>query len=101
MSLVSSSAVFSKNFDMFVWTSGFQKSLAHTDFNMFVDERTSANESPEIHYTISHQYLHFYWSWEEVLYAEITLDEWIPKLALVLPYSQTHMNKWCLKLWYF
>ena len=31
---------------MFVWTSGFQKSLAHTDFNMFVDERTSANESP-------------------------------------------------------
>ena len=31
--------------DMFVWTSGFQKSLAHTDFNMFVDEGTSANES--------------------------------------------------------
>ena len=31
---------------MFVWTSGFQKSLAHTDFNMFVDEWTSANESP-------------------------------------------------------
>ena len=40
-------AVFSKNFDMFVWTSGFQKSLAHTDFNMFVDEWTSANESPD------------------------------------------------------
>ena len=31
---------------MFVWTSGFQKSLAHTDFDMFVDEWTSANESP-------------------------------------------------------
>ena len=33
---------------MFVWTSGFQKSLAHTDFNMFVDEWTSANESPTL-----------------------------------------------------
>ena len=32
---------------MFVWTSGFQSSLAHTDFNMFVDEWTSANESPD------------------------------------------------------
>ena len=31
---------------MFVWTSGFQKSHAHTDFNMFVDEWRSANESP-------------------------------------------------------
>ena len=30
--------IFSKSFDMFVWTNGFQKSLAHTDFNMFVDE---------------------------------------------------------------
>ena len=30
---------------MFVWTSGFQKLLALTDFNMFVDEWTSANES--------------------------------------------------------
>ena len=40
-------AVFSKNFDMFVWMSGFQKSLEHTDFNMFVDEWTSANESPD------------------------------------------------------
>ena len=37
--------IFSKNFNMFVWMSGFQKSLAHTDFNMFVDEWTSANES--------------------------------------------------------
>ena len=35
-----------KIFDMFVWMSGFQKSLHHTDFNMFVDEWTSANESP-------------------------------------------------------
>ena len=35
-----------RNFDMVVWMSGFQKSLAHTDFNMFVDEWTSANESP-------------------------------------------------------
>ena len=26
-----------KFFDMFVWMSGYQKSLAHTDFNMFVD----------------------------------------------------------------
>ena len=39
---------FSKIFNMFVWTSGFQKSLAHTDYNMFVDEWTSANESPGI-----------------------------------------------------
>ena len=30
---------------MFVCTSGFQKSLAHTDFNMFMDEWTSANKS--------------------------------------------------------
>ena len=38
--------IFSKSFDMFVWTSGFQKSLAYTDFNMFVDEWTSVNKSP-------------------------------------------------------
>ena len=38
--------IFSKIFDMFVWMSGFQKSLAHTDFSMFVDEWTGANESP-------------------------------------------------------
>ena len=31
---------------MFVWTSGFQNPLVHTDFNMFVDEWMSANESP-------------------------------------------------------
>ena len=31
---------------MFVWTSGFQNSLAYTDFNMFVDEWRSDNESP-------------------------------------------------------
>ena len=37
--------IFSKIFNMFVQTSGFQKSLAHTDFNMFVDDWTSANES--------------------------------------------------------
>ena len=30
--------IFSKIFNMFVWMSGFQKSRAHTDFNMFVDE---------------------------------------------------------------
>ena len=29
-----------------VWMSGRQISLVHTHFNMFVDERTSANESP-------------------------------------------------------
>ena len=28
---------------MFVWTSGFQNSLVHTDFNMFVDEWMSVN----------------------------------------------------------
>ena len=33
---------------MFVWMSGFHNPLALTDFNMFVDERTSANESPGI-----------------------------------------------------
>ena len=38
--------IFSKSFDMFVWTSGFQKSLVHTDFKMFVDEWKSASESP-------------------------------------------------------
>ena len=50
MSLVSSSvsSIFSKFSDMFVWMSGFQKSLAHTDFNMFVDEWMSANKSPEV-----------------------------------------------------
>ena len=29
---------------MFVWTSGFQNPLVHTDFDMFVDEWTSVNE---------------------------------------------------------
>ena len=32
---------------MFAWTSGFHNPLAHTHFNIFVDEWTSANESPE------------------------------------------------------
>ena len=32
--------------DMFVWMSGFYNPLAHTYFNMFVDEWTSANDSP-------------------------------------------------------
>ena len=31
---------------MLVWTNGFHNPLAHTDFNMFVDEWTSADESP-------------------------------------------------------
>ena len=35
-----------RNLDMFVWMSGFHNPLAHTNFNMFVDEWTSANESP-------------------------------------------------------
>ena len=35
-----------RNVDMFVWTSGFHNPLAHTHFNMFVDEWVSANESP-------------------------------------------------------
>ena len=34
------------NLDMFEWTSSFHYQLVHTDFNMFVDEWTSANESP-------------------------------------------------------
>ena len=38
--------VFSNCFDMLVWMSAFQKSLAHTDFNMFVDEWMCADESP-------------------------------------------------------
>ena len=33
---------------MFVWMSGFQNLLEHTDFNMFVDDWTSANESPAL-----------------------------------------------------
>ena len=28
----------SKKCDMFLWTSGFQNPLVHTDFDMFVDE---------------------------------------------------------------
>ena len=38
--------------DMFVWTSDFHNPLAHTHFNMFVDEWTSANESPANHLKI-------------------------------------------------
>ena len=34
------------NLGMFVWMSGFQNLLIHTHFDMFVDEWTSANESP-------------------------------------------------------
>ena len=30
--------MFSKIFGIFVWMNGFQKSLAHTDYNMFVDD---------------------------------------------------------------
>ena len=40
---------------MFVWTSGFQNLLTHTHFDMFVDEWTSANESPVM--------IHMYNSW--------------------------------------
>ena len=42
---------------MVVWTSGFHNPLIHTDFNMFVDEWTSANESPEkpVRTLMSHQ----------------------------------------------
>ena len=35
-----------RNLNLFVWMSGFHNPLIHTDFNMFVDEWTSANESP-------------------------------------------------------
>ena len=31
---------------MFVWTSGFQMSLVHQDFDIFVDKRTSVNGNP-------------------------------------------------------
>ena len=37
-----------RNLDMFVLTSGSHNPLVHTHFNMFVDEWTSANESPEL-----------------------------------------------------
>ena len=37
---------------MFVWTSGFQKSLAHSDFNMFVDEWMSASKSLAVNATL-------------------------------------------------
>ena len=37
-----------RNLDMFVWTIGFHYPLAHPDFNMFVDQWTSAIESPGI-----------------------------------------------------
>ena len=33
---------------MFLWMSTFQNSLMHTDFNMFVDEVTSADENLSI-----------------------------------------------------
>ena len=33
--------------DMFVFTSCFHNPLVHTDFNMFVDEWTSAHDSPD------------------------------------------------------
>ena len=36
----------SSNLDMFVRMSGSYNPLAHTHFNMFVDEWTNANESP-------------------------------------------------------
>ena len=36
-----------RNLDMFVWTSSFQNPFAHIHFNMFADECTNANESPE------------------------------------------------------
>ena len=36
------------NLDMFLWMSTFQNSLMHTDFNMFVDEVTSADENLSI-----------------------------------------------------
>ena len=35
-----------RNLNLFVWMSGFHNPLVHTDFNMFVDEWTSANENP-------------------------------------------------------
>ena len=38
-----------RNLNLFVWMSGFHDPLVHTDFNMFVDEWTSANESPAVH----------------------------------------------------
>ena len=34
-----------RNFYLYVWMSGLQKSLIHTDFNLVVDEYMSANEN--------------------------------------------------------
>ena len=48
---------------MFVWTSGFHNPFAHTHFNMFVDEWTSVNESPEVDVSHYLKYIiteHFY-----------------------------------------
>ena len=36
------------NLNMFMWMNSFQNPLVHTDFNMFVDEETCTNESPDI-----------------------------------------------------
>ena len=33
---------------MFVWTSGFQNPLVHTEFNMFVIEQTAINKIREM-----------------------------------------------------
>ena len=37
---------------MSVWTSGFHNPLAHTPFNMSVDEWTTANENPGIQFFV-------------------------------------------------
>ena len=43
-----------RNLNMFGWTSGFHNPLAHTHFNMFVDEWMSANETPVKYFFTQH-----------------------------------------------
>ena len=51
-----------RNLDIVVWTSGVHNPLVHTDFNMFVDEWTSANESPVSVVAHSSQAYFLFWS---------------------------------------
>ena len=47
---------------MFVWMSGFQNLLAHTHFDMFVDEWMSANESPVIAFAFGPTFAQCEWT---------------------------------------
>ena len=65
---------------MFVWMSGFQKSLAHTDFNMFVDEWTSANESPAVCFDLFEWQASWPGKWMAHLYFG-TRHGWLPMVT--------------------